>query len=108
MIEDAIKHYATFNTKGCPYGPTFGYLNDQSIPSNYYDFLNDANVDGNNITGATVDYALPNNKVVEYAVVQNDEDIEYEIIIDDYDSLDSIIEPLQNEILEIEGVGIEN
>ena len=103
-----IQRYDTFFITVCRDEVSFGYFNDQIIPSNYYDFLNDANVDGNNITGATVDYALPNNKGVEYAVVQNDEDIEYEIIIDDYDSLDSIIEPLQNEILEIEGVGIEN
>ena len=34
----------------------------------------------------------------------NDEDINDEIIINDYDSLASDIDPLQNEILVIEGV----
>ena len=37
--------------------------------------------------------------------MSNNKDINYEITIDDDNSLDSEIYPLQNEILEIEGVG---
>ena len=42
------------------------------------------------------------------AVVPNYEDIYDEIMIDDYVRLTSAIDPLQNEILEIEGVEAEN
>ena len=45
---------------------------------------------------------------MEDAVVPNDEDIYDEIMIDDYVRLASAIDPLQNEILEIEGVEAEN
>ena len=45
---------------------------------------------------------------MEDAVVPNDEDIENEIIVDDYDSLALEIDPLQNKILLIEGVDNEN
>ena len=38
----------------------------------------------------------------------NDEDIDYKIIIDDYDSLSSAIDTLQNENLEFEGLVNEN
>ena len=45
---------------------------------------------------------------MEYVVVPNDEYIDYEIIIDYYDSLSSSIDPLQNEMMENEGVDAEN
>ena len=41
-------------------------------------------------------------------VVQNYEDMNYEIIIDSNDRIASTIDPLQNEIIEIEGVDNEN
>ena len=53
-----IEYYDTFNTKVCPYKLIFGDFNDQPIPSNYYDFLNDEDDDGNNIPVTTVDDAL--------------------------------------------------
>ena len=45
---------------------------------------------------------------MEDPVLQNYEDINYDIIIDDDDSLASAIDPLENKILEIEGVYNEN
>ena len=81
----------TFNTKWFIYKLTFGDLNDQPIPYNYYNLLNDDYDDGNNIPVTPVD-ALPDKKWVEYLVVPNDEDINDERIIMDYDdSLDSEI-----------------
>ena len=41
MTEDVIEKYDTFNTKGCPDELIFDEFNDQSIPSNYCNFLND-------------------------------------------------------------------
>ena len=93
MTEDVIGRYETFNTKGCPDELFLGYFNDQPIPSNYYNILNDDDDYGNNITGTPVDNALLDNELVEDAVVPNDEDINYEIIIDDDDSLASDIDP---------------
>ena len=77
------------------------------MPSVYYNFLNDDNDDGNNIPGAPVDDSLPENKGVKDAVVKNDENFNYEIIIDDDDSLASDIHPLQNKVMVIEEVGNE-
>ena len=108
MAEDVIERYYTFNTKGCLYELIFGNFYDQLIPSDYYNILNDDNDDVNNITGTPVDYALPDNKGVEDAVFPSDEDINDEIIIDYDDRLASAIDPLQNEIMEIEGVDSEN
>ena len=82
----------------------FGDFNDQPIPSNYYNFLNDDDDDVNNVPGTPVDNVLLDNKVVEDAVVPNYEDINDDIIIDDDDSLTSDIDPPKNEILEMEGV----
>ena len=65
MTEDVIERYGKFNTKGFPDEIIFGYFNDQPIPSNCYNILNDEDDDENNIIGATVDDALPNNKGVE-------------------------------------------
>ena len=71
----------------------FGNFNDQPIPYKYYNFLNDENVDGNIITGTSVDYSLLDNEGEEYSVVPNNEYINYEIIIDDDESLDLYIDP---------------
>ena len=49
MTDHVIEHYDTFYTIGCPYELIFGDFNDQPIPSNYYNFLNDDNEDGNKI-----------------------------------------------------------
>ena len=109
MTEYLIERYDTFNTKGCTDELIFGYLNDQPISSDYYNFLNYDDYDGNNVPGTPVDNVLPDNKVLEDVVVPNDEDINYDmIIIDDDDSLASDINPLQNEILEIEEVDSEH
>ena len=61
MTEDLIEHYDTFNTKVCPDELMFGDFNDQSIPSDYYNFLNNYDDDGNNIPGTPIDVALPEN-----------------------------------------------
>ena len=93
MTEYVIEHYGTFKTKGCPDELIFGYFNDQPIPSNYYNFLNDDDAVRNNIPGTPVENALPDNEVVEDAVGPNDEGINDETIVDDNDSLDSEIDP---------------
>ena len=89
MTEDVIERYDTFNTKGCPEDLIFGGFNDQPIPSTYSDITNDYEDDGNQI-----DADLTDNKVVEDAVVSNDEN-------NDEDSLASDIDPPPNNILEI-------
>ena len=58
MYEDVIEKYETFDTKWCPYEITLGYFNEQTIPSDYYNILNDDNDNGNNISGTPVDDAL--------------------------------------------------
>ena len=65
--------------------------------------LNDDNDDYNNIPGTNVDSFFLENEVVEDTVVPNapdtdanDKYIDNDIIIDDYDSLTSVIHPLQN------------
>ena len=118
-----IENGEIFNNKGCPDDLIFGAFNDQPIPSDYFNFLNDDDEDDdddddgdeyddggeydddddydyiNNIPVTPVYNALLDNKGVEDAVVPNDEDINDKIIIDDNDSLASDIEPIQNEIL---------
>ena len=101
MTEDVIERYDIFNTKGCTDELISGNLIYKTIPSNYYNFLNDDDDDVNNISGTPVDDSLPNNGRVEYSVMPNNADINNEIIIDDDDSLASDIDPPQNEILEI-------
>ena len=96
MTENFIESYDTFNTKGCPDKLILGDFNDQHIPSNYYNFLNDDDYDGNNITGTPIDDYLLDKKGVEDEVVPNDRDINDDIMIDYYDSLASDIDPLQN------------
>ena len=71
MTKDLIERYNKFNTKLCSDELIFGYFNDQPIPSNYYNFLNDDNDDGNNIPGTPVDDLFPYNGVVEDSVVPN-------------------------------------
>ena len=102
MKKYMTEKYDTFNTKGCPNELIFGDFIDPPIPSEYYNLLNNDDYDGNNIPGTPVDDSLLNNKGVEDAGMKNDDGIKYEIIIiDDDDSLDSEIEPLQKEKLEI-------
>ena len=93
MNEDLIECYETFNTKGYPDELIFENFNDQPIPSNYYNFLNDDYDNGNNIPGTPVDDDLQDNKVLENEAVQNDEDINDKIVIYDYDILASDIAP---------------
>ena len=83
MTKDDIERYGTFNTKGWPGELIFDDFDDQSIPSNYHNLLNDDDNNGNIIPGSPVDDDLPDNKGVEDAVVKNDEDINDEIILDD-------------------------
>ena len=104
MTEDVIEWYDTFNTKGYPDELIFGDFNDQPIPSKFYTLLNDDDYDGNNIPGTPIEDSLPEKTLLEYAVMSIDEEINDEKIIDDYYSLASDIDFLQNEILEIEGV----
>ena len=61
MTKYVIERYDTFNSKGCPDELIYGEFNDQPIPSNYYNFLNDDDDDGNNIPGTPVGDVLPDN-----------------------------------------------
>ena len=99
MTEDVIECYDTFNIKGLSDKLIFGDSNDQPIPYNYYNFLNDDDDYRNNITGTPVADALQDNKGSEDAVIPNDEDINDEITIDNDNSIDSDIDSLLNEIL---------
>ena len=106
MTDDVIEQYDTFNTKVFPHKIIFGDLNYQSIPYKYYNLLNDDNDDDsvNNIPRTPVYDELLDNEGVEDAVMPSYEEINNEIIINYDISLDSWIDHLQNEILEIEGV----
>ena len=64
MNEDVIERYDTFNTKGFPNGLIFGDINDQLIPSDYYNFLNDENDNGDNLPCTPVGDSLQDNKGV--------------------------------------------
>ena len=55
MTEGVIELYHTFNTKLCPDKLIIGGFNDQPIPSDYYNFLNDENYNGNNIPENPID-----------------------------------------------------
>ena len=101
-----IEWYYTFNTKLCPYELPFGYFYDQPIPPDYYDLLNDNDAYDNNTPDTTVDDVFLENKGVEYAVMPNEFDADYndegiddDTVIDDADSLKSAVEPLQDGIL---------
>ena len=102
--EDVIERYNSFGTKVCPDELILGDFNDQPIPSDYYNSLNDGNDDGNNIPGTTAVIVCTENKGVEDSFVKNHEGIDDEIKIDNNDRLASDINPPQNEILYIEGV----
>ena len=92
-----IERYGTFNTKGCPDEIIFGDFNDQPITSNYYNLLNYDDV--NNVPGTPVDDALSDKEGLEYSVNQNDEYINYKIIIiDDDESLASDIDPSKTKL----------
>ena len=67
ITEDMIERYYTFNTKRCPEELIFGDFNDQPIPSNYHNFLNDDNDNGNNIPGTPV--VLGPAQDVPYALI---------------------------------------
>ena len=68
MTEDVVERHDRVNAKICPEDHIFGDFNDQPIPSTYSDLTNDYDDDGTQINAALTD-----NKVVEYAVVPNDE-----------------------------------
>ena len=61
MTKDAIEIYETFNTKQCPDELIFDDFNDQPIPTNYYNLLNDDYDNGNNVPGTPVDDDLLDN-----------------------------------------------
>ena len=92
------ERYDTFNTKGSPDEIIFGDFHDQPIPYDYYNILNDDD-DDNNFPGTPFEDALMENKGLEYAVIQNDEDINDEIIFDYDDSLTSDIDHLRNQMM---------
>ena len=58
MTNDAIEKYDNFNTKGCPDYLILGDFNDQPIPSDYYNSLNNDDENGNNVPSTPVDDAL--------------------------------------------------
>ena len=61
MTEDVIERYDTFNTKICLDKLIFGGFNDQTIPYNYYNFLNDDDNNGNNNPSTPIDNFLQDN-----------------------------------------------
>ena len=61
MTEDVIELYDTFKTKVFHVDIIFGDYNDQPIPSDCYIFLNNDNVDDNNVPGTPVGDSLPDN-----------------------------------------------
>ena len=104
MTQYVIECRDTFRTKGFPNELIFGDINDQTIPSKYYNLLNDNDNDGNKNPPTPVHDVLLYKEGVEYSVVPNDKYINDKIKTDDYDNLASDIEPPQNKIMEIEGV----
>ena len=58
MNEDVIERYDTFKNKVFPNKLIFGDINDQPIPTDYYNFLNDDDDNGDNIPGNPVGDAL--------------------------------------------------
>ena len=69
MNKDVIEHYDTFDTNRWPDKLIFDSFNDQTIPSNCYNFLNDGNDDGNNSPGNFFENDLPYSKGVEDTVI---------------------------------------
>ena len=64
MTKFWIKNFDDFNKKWCPDELIFGNFNDQPIPPDYYNCLNDDDDDGNNIHGTPVENTLPYTKGV--------------------------------------------
>ena len=64
MAEDVIERYGIFDTKVYLDELIFGHFNEQPIPYNYYNILNNDNEDGNNIPDTPVDNGILDNKVV--------------------------------------------
>ena len=101
MTVYVIGLYDTFNTKGCPDELIFGDLNDQPIPYDYYNILNDDNNNSNNVPGTPVDDKIPEKKWVGDLAVPNYEVINYEIMIIDNDdrlSSDTLPPPKRNSV----------
>ena len=73
-------NYTTRLTPNVVQKTFFGGFNDQPIPSTYSDLTND--YDDN---GTQIDAALTDNKGVEDAVVQNDENNNDDILASDID-----------------------
>ena len=101
MAKYVIERYENFNIKGCTNKIIFGIFNDQPIPPDYNNLLNDDNDDVNNITGTPADYALPEKKGAKDAVTTNEKDTNNEIIIHDGYSLASEIDPPSKKILKL-------
>ena len=68
MNKYVIEIYDTFGIKGCLEGLIFSNINNQTITSNYYNFVNDDDDDGNNIPGTPIYNALTEKKLVKDAV----------------------------------------
>ena len=88
---------------------------NQPITPGYYDFLNDNDDDKNTTTGTHVEYFLLDNKGVEGAFIPNapdddanDENIYDDTVIYNADSLTLAIDSLQEEMMENEGVDVDN
>ena len=94
--------------KGCPEELIFGDFSYQPIPPNFYDFLNNDDDDENKIPGTPVYDVLPVKRRVEDSVVLNDEEIDDDIIIYDADRLISDNDPLQDKMMEMDGVDAKN
>ena len=61
MTKDVIERYDTFNTKGYNDEIIFGNFNYQPITSDHYNFLNDDDDNGYNVTGTPVEDYLTYN-----------------------------------------------
>ena len=95
MNKDVFEWYDTFIIEECTYELKIRDFKDQPIPFEYYNFINDDNDNVKNIPSNYVGDALPDNELMEYAVVPNDEDINYEKIMDVGNSLALNIDPLK-------------
>ena len=78
------------------------------LPCDYYNLLNYDYDNGKNIPGHLIEDALLDNKGVKYLFIPIDENINYEVLIHDNDSLTSKIDSLQNKMMNIKWVDNEN
>ena len=106
MTEDVIERYDTVNTKRYPYELLFGDFHDQPIPPQYYGFLNDNNDYDNTITETPVgDVFLDKNEwkmqscQMHLMLILRMKTLTNYKFINDYGSINSDIEPLQDKIL---------